>query len=276
MLKKVTVRAGLLFGLMFTTLLHGQEERKAPTIDWKSGPVKVSLGSQAEIDLPTGYVFADGADSRKIMEYFGNQPTDLEQGYIEPADNSDWYVIFEFEDSGYIKADGEELDADALFKSLQEGSKAGNEWRREHGLPELTLVSWHEKPHYDPKTNNLEWGTVNESEGQNVINYNIRLLGREGVMSATIVASPEKMTQAITATKSLLQKYDFKGGKKYSEWREGDKIAEYGLAALITGGAVVAASKSGLLSKFWKLIVVGIAATGGLLKTFWKKITGKQ
>ena len=117
---------------------------------------------------------------------------------------------------------------------------------------------------------------MNESEGQKVINYNIRLLGREGVMSATIVASPEKMTQAITATKSLLQKYDFKGGKKYSEWREGDKIAEYGLAALITGGAVVAASKSGLLSKFWKLIVVGIAATGGLLKTFWKKITGKQ
>ena len=46
----------------------------------------------------------------------------------------------------------------------------------------------------------------------------------------------------------------FKAGSRYAEFGQGDKIAAYGLTALVAGGAGAALAKSGLLSKMWKAI----------------------
>ena len=69
--------------------------------------------------------------------------------------------------------------------------------------------------------------------------------------------------------------YTYSPGFKYAEWRSGDKVAAYGLTALVAGGAGVALAKSGLLVKFWKLIVVGVGAGLAALKRMWARITGK-
>ncbi len=47
-------------------------------------------------------------------------------------------------------------------------------------------------------------------------------------------------------------------------------MAEYGLTALVAGGAGVVAAKTGLLAKFWKFIVAGVVAIGA----FFKRIFG--
>jgi len=73
----------------------------------------------------------------------------------------------------------------------------------------------------------------------------------------------------------MIAGYTYTPGHKYAEWRSGDKVAAYGLTALVAGGAGVALVKSGLLVKFWKLIVVGIAALVGALKKLWSRITGR-
>jgi uncharacterized membrane-anchored protein len=70
--------------------------------------------------------------------------------------------------------------------------------------------------------------------------------------------------------------FTYSPGFKYAEWRRGDKVAAYGLTALVAGGAGVALAKSGLLVKFWKLIVAGLAAAAAALKKMWAKITGKR
>jgi len=41
--------------------------------------------------------------------------------------------------------------------------------------------------------------------------------------------------------------FSYSSGYKYAEWRSGDKVAAYGLTALVAGGAGVALVKSGLL-----------------------------
>jgi uncharacterized membrane-anchored protein len=59
----------------------------------------------------------------------------------------------------------------------------------------------------------------------------------------------------------------------------GDKVAEYGLAALVLGGAAAIATKKGLwavivgfLVKGWKLVAIAVAAVGASLrKLFGKK-----
>jgi uncharacterized membrane-anchored protein len=64
----------------------------------------------------------------------------------------------------------------------------------------------------------------------------------------------------------LLGGLTFVPGQKYSEFRAGDKIAEYGLTALIAGGAAAVALKSGLLAKLWKVIVVALVALASAMK----------
>ena len=66
----------------------------------------------------------------------------------------------------------------------------------------------------------------------------------------------------------------FKPGKTYADYQPGtDKLAEYGLAALIGGIAVkklgLLALAAGFFIKFAKLIAVGVVAGGALLRKFF-------
>jgi uncharacterized membrane-anchored protein len=69
-----------------------------------------------------------------------------------------------------------------------------------------------------------------------------------------------------------LEGFSFVPGQAYSDWRSGDKVAKYGLTALIVGGAAAAAVKTGLLLKFWKLILAAFAALVAYLKRIYNYI----
>jgi uncharacterized membrane-anchored protein len=86
-------------------------------------------------------------------------------------------------------------------------------------------------------------------------------------MEVNLVIEPEKLGAALPEYQALLQNYSYKQGQRYAEYREGDKLAKYGLAALIAGGAAAVAVKTGLFAslillfkKAWKLVAVAIAA----------------
>lgn len=241
-------------------------------LNFQKGPIKSKMKDIAEIDVPKDYVFCDDENTKVLMKKMGNQITEREVGYIGPKDFS-WFIVFEFDEIGYVPDDDkDELDPDEILNNLREGNKEGNKWRKENGIPEMELIGWYKAPRYDDKTNNLEWGSLFKSNGKKLINYNIRILGRKGVMEAIVVGDNDKFDQILPQAKKLLTGYKYSSGNKYSEFAEGDKIAKYGLAALITGGGAAALAKSGLLKKFWKLIVAAIAAVGA----FFKKLFGRK
>ena len=199
--------------------------------------------------------------------------------------NADWSVFFDFADVGYVKdEDKDALDADKLLKAIKAGNEEGNKERRRNGVAPLKLIGWEQKPRYDQSTHNLEWAIRFESEGQPILNYNTRLLGRKGYMSVVLVVEPEALQSTLPEFRQLLAGYNYQQGKSYAEYRPGDKVAKYGLAALIVGGAAVGAAKMGLLGgllallqKGWKLIVVAVAAVGAWLrKLFVRKTDGPQ
>jgi len=257
---------------IFPLFINAQEnQQKQVSVNWLNGPSKADLGSLAEINVPAGYHFASGDDTRKLMELYGNQPTDREVGYVAP-ESDEWFMLFEFDETGYIRDDEKNsLDADKILQGFKDGDKEANKWRKEQNLPELEVIGWHKKPAYDPETNNLEWATIYQSEGRKGINYNIRYLGRKGVMEVVIVADEQNLVKTVASAKKILASYTFSSGNKYSEFRDGDKIAEYGLAALVGGGALAVAAKSGLLQKFWKLIVVAVVGAGAFVKKLFTK-----
>jgi uncharacterized membrane-anchored protein len=266
--------------------LHAQDAEAAAggkpklKIKWTTGPATASLQDIAEVKVPAGFRLADPKGTRALLEALGNPTSGRELGLLAPT-SMVWFVVFKFDDSGYIKDDDKDkLDADAMLKSIREGNEYGNERRKKMGMPPMTITGWEQPPKYNPETHNLEWAIRGESEGSPVVNYNTRLLGRKGVMEVKLVVDPEKLSATMPAYTALLKDYDFKQGERYAEFRQGDKIAKYGLAALVTGGAAAVALKTGLftylllfLKKAWKLVAVGVAAVVAFFK---RLITGDR
>ena len=74
---------------------------------------------------------------------------------------------------------------------------------------------------------------------------------------------PEEIATASAQADGLLGGYRFRPGNTYAEFLPGkDSVAELGLKGLILGGAGAALIKSGLLGKFWKVIVAGVVGLG--------------
>jgi uncharacterized membrane-anchored protein len=245
-------------------------------LSWQRGPGEGKIAAQAKIQIPEGYVFLDDGNTRRFLELMGNPPRDGHY-MIAPA-NLDWFAVFTFEPVGYVK-DDEKIDADALLKSLKESDAPGNDERKRLGLAPIYTDGWHVPPHYDAATKRLEWGMrLRDEKGGIHINYTSRLLGRSGVMSAVLVSSPSTLSQDMSAFQGALRGYDFVGGEKYAEYKPGDRIAEYGLAALVLGGAAAAAAKAGwlkVIGKYiWLIIGGGLAGGWSLLKKFFGRKPG--
>ncbi|MDX2197759.1 MAG: DUF2167 domain-containing protein [Phycisphaerae bacterium] len=241
-------------------------------VPWQKGPAKGDLNSLAEIQVPAEFRFTGREGTQKLMKMFGNLLTNQEAGLIAPHDVN-WFIVFEFEDVGYVK-DEEKLDPDAMMKAMKANDGPSNEERKRQGLKPLYLEGWEVPPAYDPETKNLTWAIRLRSENHTTVNYFTKVLGRKGVMNVTLVGDPEDAKAAWPKCKELLRGYEFTAGNRYAEFRPGDKIAQYGLTALVAGGLGAVALKTGLLQKFWKLIVIGVVALLGGLKALWGKITG--
>lgn len=250
-------------------------------IPWTSGPATVDIGnSLSELDLADAYAFTGAKDTQTIMESMGNPISGTEVGLLVPtAEDQDWFIVFEYEAVGYIPDDEkDELDAAAILASVREGTEAANEYRAEQGIAPLTVKGWHTEPFYDERTNNLTWTILAESEDEygvsESVNHNVRILGRTGYMSAVLVADPSELSQLIPETEAILSGFRYKDGKTYAEYIQGDKLAGYGLTALVAGGVGAAAAKTGILQLLLKNIKLVLIAAFASLAAAWKWIAG--
>jgi len=243
-------------------------QREFQALAWQRGPTEGRIGSTATIKVLEGQAFLDGPNTRRFLEL--NQNPGRDNHYALVSERARWFAIFSFADSGYVK-DDEKLDANALLKSLQDSDGPGNEERKRLGMPALHTDGWHIPPHYDATSRRLEWGVRLRGDSGSLVNYTIRILGRRGVMKATLVSAPQDLDRDIAVFKASLGGFDFVPGERYAEWKAGDRVAEYGLAALVLGGAAVVATKTGFFKAFWKLLVIGGLAFGGTAVAFFRK-----
>ncbi|HXW08577.1 MAG TPA: DUF2167 domain-containing protein [Vicinamibacterales bacterium] len=242
---------------------------------WSAGPTVGKLGTQAAVTVPEGYLFLNASATKRFLEENQNIPDGDELGTlirILPNDEH-WFAVFSYEDTGHIdNSERDSLDADGLMQSMKEGNLRANEERKQRGWAPLVLVDWHQRPYYDKATDNLTWATLLASDDGSTINHSVRLLGRTGLMSAQVVAGPGEIGVATTEFNEVLKSYSFNEGHRYAEFRPGDKLAGYGLAALIAGGAGAAAVKTGFLQKMWKALVLGFIALVGAIKKLFSSL----
>jgi uncharacterized membrane-anchored protein len=271
----------LVFSLFSAGLAIAQQ--KAPENDiwaqitklgWQFGPGQGDIGTVASIAIPQDSAFLGPAGTRRFLELQGNLGSD--NNYAFGPRDLNWFSIFSFDPAGYVK-DDEKIDPDKLLAILKQSNAASNEERKRRGLRTIVLEGWFVQPHYDVQSKRLEWGTKLRGEtGDISVNYTVRMLGRTGVMSVILVSDPASLESDMKAFKAGLRGFDFASGQKYSEFRTGDKVAEYGLAALVVGGAAAAAAKAGLFKFLGKFIWVGLIALGGLWAALRKFFSRSQ
>lgn len=253
---------------------------QADKIPWAKGPTRGALGSEATISVPAGCLFTGVDGVKMFLQLTENIASGNERGVVMcQGDHTEpWFVLFSYDKSGYVRDDeGSKLDADAILETVQRGTEAANEERKSRGWGTLSVEGWATKPFYDRTTNNLTWAiTAHDNTGGRTVNHSVRLLGRGGVMHADLVTTPTQLDALVPTFNGMISGFTYQPGQKYAEWRPGDKVAAYGLTALVAGGAGVALVKSGLLVKFWKLIVAGIAAAAAAIKRMWAKLTGRR
>lgn len=247
------------------------------------GPADIKLRDQATLKLPFGYVWIPEPAAGQYMKAVGNHPGERELGLIFPeADSENWVIVAEYDKAGYIKDDeAKNWDVDGMFKNLKEGTEAANEDRRAKGFPELEIVGWVEKPTYTADTHRLIWSMSARHKGAASdepisINYNTYALGREGYITLNLITGLQDIARDKQHAQTLLAALSFDEGKRYADFNSStDKVAEYGVAALV-GGLVAKkigmfALAAGFFAKFAKVILLTVAGVGAAVRKFFGK-----
>ncbi len=225
---------------------------------------EIELGNVAKLSVPKEFNFLGADDAETVLvKLWGNPPgSEKPLGLLMPAgltplSSNCWVVTMRYNEDGFVKdGDASKINYDDLLKQMQKGISENNSARKEKGYPAITLVGWAAPPRYDSATHKLYWAKQLKFEGESedTLNYSIRMLGRKGVMELNAVASIGQLAEIDKQTPQILGMVDFKEGSRYADFDPKiDKVATYGIAALVAGGIM---AKMG----FFKILLVGLLA----------------
>lgn len=253
--------------LDFETSLHPQ-----------TGVVKVP-GGHATLNLGDRYYFLPADDAKRVLANWGNDPAGLGDvlGMVFPAgkhsyDNT-WGAVLSYEDSGHIDdKDAAEQDYNQVLADMKAGEEESNQATRDAGYAGATTIGWAQAPSYDSAAKTLIWArNIKFDDAKlNTLNYDVRKLGRTGVLSMNMVDTMPNLDIVRTAAVDLGQTAQFEQGMAYGDFNSAtDHTADYGLAGLVAAGAGVAVAKKagilGILLLFLKkgFVIVLAALAGG-------------
>jgi uncharacterized membrane-anchored protein len=246
------------------------------SLDRQTGNIALGDGL-ATLRVPEDYYYLDPEDARVVLvDLWGNPPEVaavlgmLFPDRYTPFDSDSWAVTIEYVDEGHVSdEDAAEIDYNELLESMQSDTRDSNDARIDAGYGAIELVGWAEQPHYDPSTKKLYWAKELRFDGNEdtTLNYDIRALGRTGVLSMTFIASSRQLSEINANRDEVLAMAEFNEGKRYQDFDSSiDKVAAYGIGALVAGKV---AAKAGLLAgallflkKFGVFLLLGIAALG--------------
>jgi uncharacterized membrane-anchored protein len=248
-----------------------------------TGDVRIP-GANAVLHLGREYYFLPANEARLVLtEGWGNPPAQADGvlGMVFPAGRTfaddTWGAAITYEATGYVSdSDATSTDYSAMMREMQAGESELNAELARQGFPARHLIGWAQAPAYDVRAHSLVWARNLHFEGtqENTLNYDIRLLGRRGVLSLNMVTVMSDLAATRAAAQRFASAAEFTPGERYSDYQAGtDQVAEYGVAGLIAAGVgATVAQKAGLFAlilAFGKKAIFFIVAGFALL---WSRI----
>lgn len=239
----------------------------------------------ATLKLNDEFYYLDPADTERLLtDGWGNPPGFKTLGMIvpkavSPLSERGWGVIVSYKADGHVSdEDAAKIDYAELLKQMQEEDEEDNQQRQKQGYAGLHLLGWAEPPHYDDATHKMYWARELKADDaqQTTLNYSIRVLGREGVLELNAVAAMADLSTIKQEMPKVLAFTNFTDGNLYTDFNpKTDKLATYGLAALVAGGI---AAKAGLFAKIGifllaakKFLVVGVVALFAVIRKLFNR-----
>lgn len=264
-------------------LIQQYRDSAAAGFTFQHGVVALENGV-ASLNLPPGFKFLDREQSeRVIVDLWGNPDAGGVLGMVYPEDqdvlaDSSYAFVVQYDEIGHVDdADAGEVDYDELLKQLQEGEVEENRLRQEAGYDPAYLVGWAAKPFYDQERKILHWAKeikFGDSTAVNTLNYNIRVLGRKGVLVLNAVASMSELELVKAHVPEVLGVVSFNDGHRYDQFdSKVDDVAAWTIGGLVAGKVLAKVGLFAGLAKFGKVIIVALIAAVGAA---WRFISGRR
>lgn len=265
-------------GLDSAALYRAYVDSVHATLRYESGRVALP-GGLAELTVPRGFRYLDSAQSRRVLTKLWGNPDGECLGMLfpegrAPLDDRAWAYVIEYDPSGHVKDDdAADLDYDELLEEMQKDTEEGNADRVAAGYQPVHLDGWAAKPYYDPQRHTLHWAKLLRFGGGHAdatLNYNVRLLGRQGVLVLNAVGAPEQLAEIKATIPGLLANVGFAKGQQYTDFDASlDEVAAYGIGGLVAGKVLAKVGFFALIAKFWKVLVFGLAGAWAAIKRFF-------
>lgn len=245
--------------------------------------------AHAQLHLGNRYYFIPADEAKTILTKVWGNPPQSADGVLgivfekgRTIFDNVWGAVVTYEDTGYVSdANAKSEDYDQVLDSIRKGESEENAKRKQGGFAQLHLVGWAQPPAYDPASHALIWARdIKFSDSPtDALNYDVRLLGRRGVLSLNMLSSMDHLPEVRAAATDFGKAAAFDPGSAYADFDKTiDKSAGYGLAGLVAAGAgVVVAKKLGLLAValgFGKYLLAALAVGFATLRRFFGRLFG--
>jgi uncharacterized membrane-anchored protein len=235
------------------------------------------------LNVPEGFRYLDAAQADYIIhDLWGNPHGQGTMGMIVPehigiTDERSWAFIITYDEMGFVKDDdAEEINYDELLKEIQTDAAAANAERTNEGYESIAIIGWAAQPYYDKEKKVLHWAKeikFGESEGT-TLNYNVRILGRKGVLVLNAVASMMELPDVQKNIEPVLASFSYADGNKYADFNpDVDDVAAWTIGGLVAGKVLAKAGFFAIVLKNIKLIALAIGGLGTAMWRWYKKKT---
>ena len=277
--------------ILLTTIAHAEDPLPADhpivqldtRLERKTGDIPLLKG-KAVMHVPDSFGYVNPKQTDEVLQGWGNPPSPDTEGMLLPTgthiyDPDNWAVIISFTDDGHVADDdAAKTDWTELLGTMKDQADADSKQRVANGMEAVRLVGWAEPPHYDAQAHKLYWAKDLEFSGaDHTVNYAVRVLGRTGVLEFNAVAGLDALGAIKAPMEEITAFSEFSEGNRYADYNAStDKLATYGIAALVAGGL---AAKGGLFKGLIALLIAGkkviivatVALLGGLKTLFGGK-----
>ncbi|MBE0393362.1 DUF2167 domain-containing protein [Flavobacterium sp. PL002] len=266
----------------YTTKIDSIEK----TFTYEHGIIKLSNGV-GSITIPKGFKYLNSTQAERVLfDLWGNPKSDnMTLGLLLPEnqgvlDQKGYVFNVQYDEIGYVKDDdADDIDYDDLLIQMRKDVETENVDRKKEGYESISIVGWAAKPFYDEDRKILHWAKKIKfgNEPINTLNYNIRILGRKGVIVLNAIATETELPLVQKDIKKVLDIVQFNDGYKYEEFDSSiDNVAAWTIGGLVAGKILTKVGIFALVAKFGKIIILALLGFFGAFKNKIKKLFSKN
>ncbi len=277
--------AGYAIEMDSTAIIQAKIDSIEQALNYQHGIIELE-GGIGKVTIPAGFKYLNPKQAEYVITDLWGNPKAPSLGMIIPENmgvlgKDSWVFEIQYDEIGYVEDDdADDIDYDQLLEEQKKETQEANKSRIAEGYPPIEMIGWAATPYYDSERKILHWAKEIRfgDEQVHTLNYNVRILGRKGVLVLNAIASMNQLAEVNANIPKVLQIVQFSDGYTYADFDPGvDKIAAWTIGGLVAGKII---AKTGFLAgllvflaKFIKIIL--LAVTGGVT-VLWKWLIGRK